>query len=201
MQGIVFIIGVFTVCMPALIGQTDQWTKVSFGNLQCEFPAAYSPISYSGVGGIYYDGGNLYLTVTAQPDTSKMKGNLNRDYTRDFMNIVLDVSRRLNGKVREFRDTAIANMPGYISKQEVRYPDGRRSYYELLQLLQQDTMRSFSAQYFVDDTNGMEASRRFFRSISVVSESPSPRFPGKLGFLFGGAVLLIGAWLVWRKKS
>jgi hypothetical protein len=101
--------------MGVISAQTDQWTTVTFGKLQCDFPKAYSPIDFPGASGIFYEGGNVYLTVTTLPDTSKMKGNLERDYTKDFMLTVLEVSRKLKGKVREYRDTVIANMPGYIS--------------------------------------------------------------------------------------
>jgi hypothetical protein len=183
-----------------LTAQTDQWTTVRFGTLQCEFPAAYSPIDFAGAGGIYYDGGNVYLTVTAQPDTSSMKGNLDRDYTREFMNVVLDVSRKLNGRVREFRDTVIGNMPGYISMMEISLKDGRKSNYELIQVLHQDTMRSFSAQYFIGDNDGVRASQRLFGSIAFNPNASNPKMPGKLGIWIGAALLLVfGAWALLRK--
>ena len=177
--------------------QIDHWSTVKFGNLQCDFPTSYSPIAFSGASGIFYDGGNIYLTVTALPDTSKMKGNPDRDYTRDFMLVVQDVSRKLNGRVREFRDTVIANMPAYISKMEVSYKDGRKSNYELLQVVHQDSMRGFSAQYYLDDANALKARERFFKSITLSSATPVRKGPDKLGLWIGaGLCLLVGAWVL-----
>ena len=187
--------------------QTNQWTTVRFGNLQCEFPKAYQKINFTDAGGIYYEGSNMYLTVTAQPDTSSMKGNLDRDYTRDFMLVVADVSRKLNGRVREFRDTVIANMPGYISKMEVTPKEGEKHlYYELLQVLQQDTMRSFSCQYYVDDPDGIKAANRLFSSIKQASKSASSGDSGnglgKYGVWIGGGLLVIvGAWALLRWRN
>lgn len=181
--------------------QIERWTTVQFGNLKCEFPESYSPIEFSGASGIYYDGGNVYLTVTSLPDTSSMKGDLNRDFTRDFMNVVLEVSRKLNGKVREFRDTVIANRPGYISKLEISTGDGRKSFYELLQLVHQDSMRGFSCQYFAGDTEALKTSHRFFASIGVAPEKKSHGLPLKPGLWIGGILLLLAvSWAFFRPK-
>jgi hypothetical protein len=93
-------------------------------------------------------------------------------------------------------------MPGYVSKMEVTFDDGKNSYYELLQLLQQDTMRSFSCQYYIGDEQALKMSQRFFKSIKVTKGSKSRSVPGKLGFWIGGAVLLVaGVWAVARKRS
>jgi len=182
--------------------QIDHWTTVQFGNLQCEFPKAYSPIQFTGASGIFYDGGNVYLTVTALPDTSSMKGDLDRDYTRDFMLVVADVSRKLNGRVREFRDTVIANMPGYISKMEVSFKDGRNSYYELLQVLQQDSIRGFSCQYYTGDPESVKIATRFFKSVKTATAKSSKSTLGKYGFWIGAALLVIvGVWAFLRKKG
>ena len=174
----------------SVTAQINRWTTVRFGDLQCEFPEAYTPINYTGATGIYYDGGTLYLTVTALPDTSSMKGNLNRDFTRDFMLQVADVSRKLNGRVREFRDTVIDNKPGYISKMEVAGSESRTMFYELLQVLQPDTVRGFSCQYYADDAEGVKAAQRFFGSIKK-SEPVAKTGAGKIGFWIAGAVVII----------
>jgi len=198
---LLFLLAVSVYLCTSVAAQTEHWTTVRFGKLQCDFPKAYTPIDYTGASGIYYDGGNMYLTVTAQPDTSSMKGNLDRDYTRDFMVIVADVSRKLNGRVREFRDTVVANMPGFISKMEVSF-NGRNSYYELLQVLEPDTMRSFSCQYFIGDAEGLKAAQRLFQSVQTVQPKSSKGGLGKYGFWIGGSVVvLFGIWALVRMKT
>lgn len=201
-QKILFTTCVVLLAIGSMSAQTDQWTTVTFGKLQCDFPEAYSPIDFPGASGIFYEGGKVYLTVTTLADTSKMKGNLDRDYTKDFMLTVLEVSRKLKGKVREYRDTVIANMPGYISMMEVSFNDGRKSHYELIQLLDQDSMRNFSAQYFIDSPEAKETSRRFFRSIKATSGSSGRPGKVKLGIWAGLAFLVIGtfAFMKWKRK-
>jgi hypothetical protein len=194
-------LGMWMILSASGTAQTDQWTTVTFGDLKCEFPAAYSPIEFTGASGIFYDGGNMYLTVTSLPDTSSMKGNENRDYTRDFMNVVLDVSRKLQGRVREFRDTVIANRPGYISRMEISLPDGKKSYYELLQLLHQDSMRGFSCQYFAGDPEGYKVSQRFFGSIGVTTPKKSQGlFTNPVVWIAVVLILAAAIWVIFRQK-
>lgn len=177
----------------------DKWTTVRFGTLQCDFPKDYSPIQFTGASGVFFDGGNVYLTVTNQPDTSRMKGNLNRDFTSDFMNVVLDVSRKLNGKVREFRDTVIGNMPGYISKLETSFKDGRKSNYELIQVIGQDSLRSFSSQYYIGDKHALKATERFFKSIRVSSNKRVSGGKGKFG-IWAGLIVIVAVAAVLASK-
>lgn len=182
--------------------QTDHWTKVWTGDLQCDFPKAFTPLDYYGASGVFYDGGNVYLTVTTLPDTFPMKGSLDRDFTYDFMTVVADVAKKLqNGRVREFRDTVIANMPGYISTVEVTFKDGRKSMYELLQVLHQDSIRSFSCQYYLDDPEGPQVCRRVFQSVRYAPGSRPATQKGKAGLWIGGSVIaLFGViWFAWRR--
>lgn len=190
----------FIVSILNLNAQIEKWTTVKFGELQCDFPKEYKPIKHSSASGVFYDGANIYLAVTALPDTSKMKGNPDRDFTKDFMMIVLDVSRKLNGKVREYRDTAIGNLPGYVSKMEITLPEGKKSYYELLQLVHQDSVRGFSCQYLTDEPGGIKACQRFFRSIEVKKGSAKRSQPKNLGLWAGGVLLLaVAGWLLMRR--
>lgn len=181
--------------------QIEKWTTVRFGELQCDFPKGYMPIQHSAASGVYFDGNNIYMTVTAQLDTCRMKGNLDREFTKDFMSVVLDVSRKLNGKVREYRDTVINNMPGYISKMEVSLPQEKKSYYELIQVIHGDSIRGFSAQYLTDDPHGIKASRRFFGSIVVKKGAARKAESRNLGIWLGGAVLLAAVLYLFMKRS
>lgn len=189
-------------CVSLSVAQKQEWATVRFGNLTCDFPKGYQPINFAGASGVFFEGPNAYLTVTALPDTSRMKGNLDRDFTREFMHVVLDVSRKLQGKVREYRDTVIANMPGYVSRMEVSMGEGRSSYYDLIQIVHGDSVRSFSAQYVTADPASVAMSDRFFKSIAVSQKPPRPGRT-KLGFLIGSVALLgIGAYaLVARRKT
>lgn len=185
-----------------LSGQIDHWTTVRIGDLECRFPKAYTDIEYPGASGVQYQGGNIYLTVTSLPDTSSMKGSLDRDYTRDFMEVVLATSRRINGRVREFRDTVIGNMPGYISRQEVRFNDGKKAYYDLLQLLHRDSLRGFSAQYMVQDAQAAKDAQTFFQSIRFAPQKPASRGFAQFGIWIGVAlVVLIGITALLRLRS
>jgi hypothetical protein len=184
--------------MPA--AQITQWATVQIGDLQCDFPKGYGKIEASDASGVYYEGAKVYLTVTSLPDTSSMKGHLDRDFTWDFMKVVESASRRLYGYVREFRDTVIANQPGYISKIEVAPKDGPRSYYELLQVLHQDSIRGFSCQYYKDDPEAYEICRKFFQSVQYAPRAKTSGVSsGYKRYWIGGlAVILIlgiGLWI------
>jgi len=185
--------------------QIRSWTKVNTGDLQCDFPVGYksatSGISHS----IYYDGENMLLTVTAIADTFPMKGNLDRDYSRDFAEVVLATSRKINGRVREYRDTVIGNMPGYISRQEIRLQGGDKAYYDLVQVLHQDSIRAFSSQFVAGDKSAAEASARLFSSIRYVLQGqrkatrPRTVYWGVGGLLVLGAVFAVFRWSKLRK--
>lgn len=181
--------------------QIEHWTKVQVANLECAFPKAYTPLQFTGASGYYYDGGSIYLTVTSIPDTFPMKGSLDRDYSKDFAQVVLQTSRRLNGRVREYRDTVIGNMPGYICKQEITFKTGKKSYYELLQVLSQDSIRAFSSQYYEGDEKAIKDTRKFFQSVKYTGGKKASGSPGRLGLWIGGGVLvLLGVWLWMRRR-
>lgn len=191
------------MCLTAgAIAQVDHWTTVRVGTLECQFPEAYTRIDFTGASGLHYEGGTIFMTITSLPDTSRMKGDLNRDYTRDFMEVVLATSRRLQGRVREFRDSVIGNKPAYISRQEVRLSGGKRSYYDLVQVLDQDSLRGFSAQYYIGDARAAETARVFFESIRPAPPKPAKKGFGKYGLWIGGTLLVvIAVWAYLRFRS
>ena len=181
------------------VAQIRSWTKVNAGALQCDFPQGYKSATSGITHSIYYDGANMLLTVTAIADTFPMKGNLDRDYSRDFAEVVLQTSRRIQGRVREYRDTVIGNMPAYISRQEVRLQGGDKAYYDLVQVLHQDSIRGFSSQFVVGDKDAAEVSARFFNSIRFVppGEKKSAR-PRTRYWVLGGLLVVGGAFGVFR---
>jgi LPXTG-motif cell wall-anchored protein len=143
----------------------------------------------------------MFMAVTSLADTFPMKGNLDRDYSRDFAEVVLATSRKLQGRVREYRDTVIGNQPGYISRQEVRLQGGDKAYYDLVQVLHQDSIRGFSSQYLIGDKQAEAATARFFGSIRMAAPSEKGKTGPVLGYwLAGGLVLLGGAWFLLRKR-
>ena len=188
--------------LPGTGTSQKEWATVHIGKMACELPKGYKSMQGSSASAFFYDGGTYYLTATSIPDTFPMKGNLERDYSRDFAQVVLETSRKLKGRVREYRDTVIGNQPGYISRQEINAGEGKKMYYDLLQVLHGDSIRGFSSQFFIGDQAGIEATSRFMGSVRMADDrkKSGPGIP-KYGVWIGGAVgiLLIG-WIFLRKR-
>jgi hypothetical protein len=182
--------------------QIKSWTTLHSGDLRCDFPREYKSVTSGIVHSDYFDGENMFLAVTAMADTFRMKGDLDRDYSRDFAEVVLATSRRLQGRVREYRDTVIGNQPGYISRQEVKLRGGDKAYYDLVQVLHQDSIRGFSSQYLIGDKKAEAATARFFGSIRMSVKGKESKSVSGVGYwIAGGLVLVAGAWVLLRKRK
>ena len=68
-------------------------------------------------------------------------------------------------------------------------PDGRLTYYDLLQVQHQDSIRAFSSQYFTDDKEAAAISQRFFDSVRMRQPKQHKKGPGKYGAWIFGAVV------------
>ena len=184
------------------VAQIRAWTTIHTGDLHCDFPKGYQSVTSGITHSQFYQGNNMLLAVTAIADTFPMKGSLERDYSRDFAEVVLATSRKIQGRVREYRDTVIGNMPGYISRQEIRLQDGDKAYYDLVLVLHGDSICGFSSQFVIGDQDAERATARFFQSIRFVpgGSKKKPVMTAPLWF-GGGLLVLAGVWFFVRRSK